>query len=66
MTREMVLALMRAMAKEDEPGVAQALLDLIELLAHGRCRSSGRVRDADAADAEMKSPALGGACGALD
>lgn len=33
MTRELVLALMRSMARDDELGVAQALLDLMELLA---------------------------------
>jgi hypothetical protein len=33
MNRELVLALMRSMAKDDELEPAQALLDLIELLA---------------------------------
>lgn len=33
MTREMVLALMRSMAKDDELQPAQALLDLMEVLA---------------------------------
>jgi len=33
MARELVLALMRSMAKDDELEVAQALLDLLDVLA---------------------------------